>query len=227
MKFLVCALFHGDFPALAQRCADTLAQLRATGRVDLRIGLNEVAPTGAALIQAALPGVQTLAANPQLYKYPMMRRLIHEYVGDATHLMWFDDDSCLLPGTDAAAWLDEVEAAAAPVDGSLGSLYGFRMTDSQRGWVRGQPWFAGRDIPEVTLFTTGGWVVAPMALLRRFDWPDTALLHNGGDLALGALLHQHGLAPAHFNRGVAINADASLRESSAPRRGYSEHPVDS
>ena len=227
MKFLVCALFYGDFPALAARCAETLARLRATGRVDLRIGFNEVSPASAAAVHAALPGVDVLAADPQLYKYPMMRRLIHGYAGDASHLMWFDDDSCLLPGTDAAAWLERVEAAAAPLQGTLGSRYGFRMTESQRSWVRAQPWFAGREIPEVTWFTTGGWLVAPLALLRRFDWPTPALLHNGGDLALGALLHQHGLEAVHWRDGLAINADASLQESSAPRRGYSEHPVDS
>ncbi|MEP6823542.1 MAG: hypothetical protein ABI919_01895 [Ramlibacter sp.] len=227
MKFLVCALFYGDFPALAARCADTLARLRGTGRIDLRIGFNEVSPACAALVRAALPGVEILAATPQLYKYPMMRRLIHGYAGDATHLMWFDDDSCLLPDVDAAAWLAMVEAAVAPVQGTLGSRYGFRLTEMQSAWVRAQPWFAGRALPEVTWFTTGGWLVAPLALLRRFDWPATALLHNGGDLALGALLHQHGLEPLHFREGVAINADASLRESSAPRRGYSEHPVDS
>lgn len=225
MKFLVCALFYGDFPALAARCAGTLARLRATGRIDLRIGFNEVSAASADVVQSALPGADILAAAPQLYKYPMMRQLIRGYAGAATHLMWFDDDSCLLPGTDAAAWLDRVEAAAAPVQGTLGSRYGFRMTEPQRLWVRSQPWFTGREIPEVTWFNTGGWLVAPLALLRRFDWPSTALLHNGGDLALGALLHQHGLAPVHFREGVAINADDALQESRAPRRGYSEHPV--
>ena len=225
MKFLVCALFYGDYPALAGRCAETLARLRSTGRVDLRIGLNEVAAESAARIAAQLPGVEMLAAKPQLYKYPMMRRLVHDYEGDATHLMWFDDDSCLLPGVDAAAWLDRVAAAAGSTGATVGARYGFRPSGSQRAWVRKQPWFTGRDVPEVTWFTTGGWLVAPLALLRRFDWPPAQLRHNGGDVALGALLHQQGLEPLHFREGVAINADDALRESRAPRRGYSEDPL--
>ena len=43
-KFLVLALFYGDHPALARRCATTLRALWNTGRVDLRIGLNEASP---------------------------------------------------------------------------------------------------------------------------------------------------------------------------------------
>lgn len=224
-KFLVCALFYGDFPALAQRCALSLRALHDTGAVDLRIGLNEVSAASRAVIEATLPGVETLHADPQIYKYPMMRRLVHGYTGDATHLMWFDDDSCLVPGIDVARWLQAVAGAAQATRGVLGAAWLRVQTQPEREWIQAQPWYTGRALPEATRFATGGWFVAPLALLRRFDWPPPALRHNGGDVALGALCHQQGLEVVACHGGIAINADDSLAASSAPRRGFSEPPL--
>ena len=222
LKFLVCALFYGDYPALAQRCAQSLAALRATGLVDMRIGLNEVSTRSEALIAAALPDVDEVRAQPQLYKYPMMRRLVHDYRGDATHLMWFDDDSCLAPRLDAAAWLGLVGQRARMTQGTTGSIYHRTQSAAEWAWVRAQPWFTSRPQPAETTFNTGGWFMVPLDLLRRLDWPPPSLRHNGGDVALGALCYQQGLAVLDCSGGVAINAGDSLAESSAPRRGFSE-----
>ena len=221
VKFLVLALCYGDHPELAARCGATLRALWNTGRVDLRIGLNEVSARTRSVLEKLLPGVDLLAADPQIHKYPMMRRLLHAYAGDATHLMWFDDDSCLLPGLDAHAWLVAVSGRAERVQGTMGSLYTCVLSDAQKDWIRQQPWFAGREPPDELTFNVGGWFVAPLDLLRRFDYPFANLRH-AGDLALGALLHQQGLQAEHFRVGLAINADADLRESTARRRGTSE-----
>jgi hypothetical protein len=223
VKFLVLALFYGDHPELALRCARTLRALRDTGQVDLRIGLNEVSARSRAVLDELLPGVEAETADPQIYKCPMMRRLLAGYRGDATHMMWFDDDSCLMPGVQVLPWLRAVAMRAADAP-ALGSLYRQQLTPPQRDWVRRQPWFTGREVPEAVEFPTGGWTVAPLDLMRRFDWPGPDLGHNGSDLVLGALLHQQGLAPQNFRMGLAINADAELRESEAPRRGTVESP---
>ena len=222
VKFLVLALFYGDHPELAQRCGATLRALWNTGHVDVRIGLNEVTARTRAVLDQLLPGVAMTAVNPQIYKYPMMRRLLADYRGDATHMMWFDDDSCLLPGVDAGAWLHAVSQRAASASGSLGSLYRQRVTPAQHEWMKRQNWATDRPLPETILFNTGGWKVVPLALLRRFDFPPADLQHAGGDLALGALLQQQGLVPEQFRVGLAINADAQLRESEAARRGVTE-----
>lgn len=224
VKFLVLALFYGDFPELAERCGRTLRMLWNTGRVDLRIGLNEVAPRSRAILGQLLPGVDTVDCDPQIYKYPMMRRLLATYEGDATHMMWFDDDSCLLPGTDPAQWLQAVTGRAAQTEGTLGSLYKQALRPAQVDWVTKQRWYAGREIPAEVLFNTGGWKTVPLALMRRWGWPEPDLGHNGGDLTLGVLLQQRGLEPQQFRMGLAINADAQLRESAAPRRGFVESP---
>jgi hypothetical protein len=223
VKFLVLALFYGDYPQLAQRCGATLRALWNTGLVDLRIGCNEVSPATARVLAELLPGVPTESADPQIYKNPMMRRLVDGYDGDATHMMWFDDDSCLQPGVNVRAWLAAVSDRAAHAKGTLGSLYTQRLTPAQRDWIARQPWYAGRPVPEEILFNTGGWTVVPLDLMRRFGWPGD-LGHNGGDLVLGALLHQQGLAPEQFRVGLAINADEGLRESMAKTRGFLEDP---
>ncbi len=218
VKFLVLALFYGDHPQLARRCGATLRALWNTGRVDMRIGLNEVSPAAEAVLDELLPGVPRESARPQIYKNPMTRRLLATYQGDATHIMWFDDDSCLRPGIDARVWLDAV-ASRAETAASLGSLYRQRLTPQQRGWIARQAWYTGREVPEIMEFNTGGWLVTPLDLVRRFDWPSADLGHFGCDLVLGALLHQQGLAPEQFRAGVAINADENMRESEAQRRG--------
>jgi hypothetical protein len=225
MKFLVLALFHGDHPALARRCGDTLRRLWNTGQVDLRVGLNAVAPASHQLLVQLLPGVPMVSADPQVYKYPMMRRLLEAYRGDATHLMWFDDDSCLLPGVSAGPWLRAVAQRAAGGAAALGSLYRQALSPEQRHWITQQAWYTGREVPHEVDFATGGWQVVPLDLLRRLDFPSRELLHNGGDILLGAMLHQQGLVAEQFRSGLAINADEGLRECTAPRRGFCE-PVE-
>jgi hypothetical protein len=222
VKFLVLALFYGDHPELARRCGATLRALWNTGRIDLRIGLNEASPRTRAVLDELLPGVATEAADPQIYKYPMMRRLLAGYRGDASHMMWFDDDSCLQPGVDPRQWLQAVAQRAATATGSLGSLYVQRLTALQREWIKRQPWATCRPLPDDLLFNTGGWKVVSLDLLRRFDYPPADMQHAGGDIGLGALLQQQGLLPEQFRAGLAINADAQLRESEAARRGVTE-----
>jgi hypothetical protein len=224
VKFLVLALFYGDHPQLAQRCGSTLRALWNTGRVDVRVGLNDVSARSRKILEDLLPGVPMTAASPQIYKFPMNRRLLQTYQGDATHMMWFDDDSCLLPGVNAAAWLDAITQRAAQARGSLGSTYSVQLTPAFIQWIAGQPWYTGREVPRELRFTTGGFTVAPLDLLRRCDWPNVSLLHHGGDVSLGALLHQQGLEPEQFRVGLAINADENLRESEARRRGLTEAP---
>jgi len=222
VKFLVLALFYGDHPELALRCGHTLRALWNTGRVDLRIGLNEVSDRSRAVLDELLPGVDRIEANPQIYKFPMMRELVHTYQGDATHMMWFDDDSCLQPGVDARAWLDAVSQRAADCPGSLGAQFYTPVWPALRTWVRQQDWCTGRELPDQLDFTVGGWVVVPLALLRKVDWPRKMMRHNGGDIELGAILYQQGLAPEMFRMGLAINADETLANEKAKRRGFSE-----
>lgn len=222
VKFLVLALFYGDHPELAQRCGATLRALWNTGQVDLRIGLNEASPRTVAVLDQLLPGVEREVADPQIYKHPMMRRLVANYRGDATHMMWFDDDSCLQPGVHVAGWLRAITQRTQTCTGSLGALFTTRLNPVQKAWVRRQAWYRGREIPDELPFTVGGFTVLSLELMRRTGYPDANVHHAAGDVVLGAVLHQFGLAPEPFRVGLAVNADAQLRDAASPRRGIIE-----
>ncbi|HEY8357589.1 MAG TPA: hypothetical protein VIL30_09030 [Ramlibacter sp.] len=222
VKFLVLALFYGDHPELALRCGASLRALWNTGRVDLRIGLNEASPRTRAVLDELLPGIHRESAEPQIYKHPMMRRLVAGYRGDATHMMWFDDDSCLKRDVDVPGWLHAVGQRTAAGSGCLGALFTTQLDAVQKEWVRRQSWYLGRDVPDVLPFPVGGWTVLPLEFMRRTGYPDANVHQAAGDVVLGALLHQHGIAPEHFRVGLAINADAQLRDAASPRRGVTE-----
>jgi hypothetical protein len=115
--------------------------------------------------------------------------------------MWWDDDSCLLPGTRPEPWLREAEGRMAHAD-ALGALYYMLggLTANQAAWVRSRPWYGGREVRagHKALFPTGGWWCARTAVLQEYGWPDPAIRHRGGDVMFGELCRQQGLRLAKF-----------------------------
>lgn len=147
-------------------------------------------------------------------KYPIMRRMLWQAPG--SHLMWFDDDSHL---TGSAIerhswWRTVANIAAANNPCMVGSIW--TLTDGFRpGQVEGfkmQPWYTGKEIPpkNTPRFCTGGWWVAPLDFLRKWDYPFWQIEHNCGDALLGELCHQQGLPLVNFRGGIRIN-DAKRR----------------
>lgn len=220
-KFTVCALLYGNYPDLARRCLEPVFELCGSGRVDLRIGMNEVSEETRDYVADSAPSdAEVISADPQILKYPMMRRLFYDKPVSTDYVMWFDDDS-YVKADNFADWLDSVEEAMASCD-MLGSVYTIAYTPSQKQWCAKQPWYAGKSIPDRPQFATGGWWCIKTQVLSTFGWPIPELQHCGGDVALGVLLHQHGLRLKHFREGVAINANSDGKESAAERRGASK-----
>jgi hypothetical protein len=220
-KFTVCALLYGNYPDLARRCLEPVFELCGSGRVDLRIGMNEVSEETRDYVADSAPSdAEVISADPQILKYPMMRRLFYDKPVSTDYVMWFDDDS-YVKADNFADWLDSVEEAMASCD-MLGSVYTIAYTPSQKQWCAKQPWYAGKSIPDRPQFATGGWWCIKTQVLNTFGWPISELQHCGGDVALGVLLHQHGLRLRHFREGVAINANSEGKESAAERRGASK-----
>lgn len=220
-KFTVCVLLYGDYPDLARRCLEPVFELCGSGRVDLRIGMNEVSQQTSEYVANSAPSdAEVISANPQILKYPMMRRLFYDKPVSTEYVMWFDDDS-YVKDANLSDWLDAVENAMTTCD-MLGSVYTIGYTPSQKQWCSKQPWYAGKTIPDRPQFATGGWWCIKTQVLNKFGWPIPELQHCGGDVALGVLLHQQGLRLKHFREGVAINANAEGKESAAERRGASK-----
>jgi hypothetical protein len=225
----VCALFYGDHAALARRCLASLEALAATGRVRLRLAANEPCDETKALLAAAAawPAVERVLVSPINYcKYPLMSQLFYEQALAAPYVVWFDDDSCLRPGVDAAAWLDGLARQMADAD-MVGALYRIRLGGKQHLWVRSRPWYAGKPVPpghQVT-FATGGWWCVKASVLTRWGWPEAEVRHRGGDVMLGELCRQQGYRLVQYNRGVAINAGDDLKQCTSKKRGVDEPPV--
>jgi hypothetical protein len=223
-KFTVCVLLYGDYLSLAMRCLESLRPLKDV--VDLRIGLNEVDYVVEDYVRKTFPDAKVSENyKPQIFKYPMMRKLFYETGPLKEYVMWFDDDS-YVKEIDKLAWLRAVESNMPQCD-MLGSTYSISYTEDQKAWAKTQPWFNNKPLSDKPKFATGGWWCIKSALLAKHNWPVPELKHSGGDVALGVLLNQQGYSLKHFNRGVAINADSSGKESAAPRRGESgkEKPV--
>ena len=189
----------------------------------LRIGMNAVSSSVYDFVQLNKGSATVVCSDPQIYKYPMMRKLFYDTPILTDYVMWFDDDS-FIKTSDVTGWLNSVEEQMRDCD-MLGSVYTIRYGSDQAAWVRSQPWYAGKPVEDKPRFATGGWWCIKASVLKKFDWPVQQIKHCGGDVALGILLAQHNLKLKHFNSGVAINANHEGKESSAERRGASKVEV--
>jgi hypothetical protein len=220
-RFTICVLHYGDYPDLARRVMEPLRR-DWMPHLDLRVGTNAI---GAAT-RSYLEEYQQRWTGEWLwidrvnndFKYPVMRALFASR-DLRPYCMWFDDDSCILP-TAPASWFAQVAAQLASA-AMVGSIWTKRVRPEQRKFYEQQPWYRGKPVLSRVNFVTGGWWAIRSEILLRFNWPPPDMQHTGGDMALGELCRQNNLFLKKFDSHLAINADASLKCSSAKRRGIS------
>lgn len=227
--FTICVLCFGDYPQLARRCLDSLRQLPRE-QFELRIGLNnccrETCDYVDGLIDKGWLSADALSlGDASRYKYPTMRDLFYAKPLTTEWTMWFDDDSFLREGT-GENWLALVANAGQSAD-MLGSIYAMQLGGRQHEWIQRQPWYTGQPVlPAHTVrFATGGWWTIRTKLLQSQNWPVPELVHRGGDVMLGEVCRQQRWRLAQFNNGIAINADATGRESKSTTRGFNSKPI--
>lgn len=226
-RFTICVLLYGgdEYAWLHNRCLESLMTELPREGAEFRIGLNDMTCVSTSMLMGQFQqhfgdANVIVYGNDNIGKYPRMREMLT--YADRPYVMWFDDDSYLKPGECGKAWLDEICRLQEATPGVLGSVYRQRWRPQRVDWIERHPKFRGKPLdPENEIFVTGGWWVAPLAMLRELDWPQKELYHNGGDRLLGTLATQNGYRLIQFNKGVAINADAAGLESKAVRRGIS------
>jgi len=225
MRFSICALFYGDYPALARRLLTSLQpRLTPVWVADVRLGLNNVSKATAQVVRefvATAPVVCHVAQPRYLtgqppYKYPVMRRLFYasELPPLADAVMWFDDDSHVDPQETHLFAGVAARLACADV-GVVGEVWHKDPEGRQLEAVRAQPWFTDQVLGATTRgpffrFATGGWWAARTDFLRRWDYPFPALRHNGGDVLLGVLCEQQRLRVSHILRPDAAAGSPPL-----------------
>lgn len=231
-QFTLCALFYGDYPELAERCLSSLRPLLPSPRVaEIRLAANAPSPAVTRVLESfvdSAPVRTTLdTASHNRRKYPVMRSLFYGVAPITTDwVMWFDDDSCLRNPQAMPQFFEECAQHLLEAD-VIGQLWTYPLQRRQRSWIEAQPWYTGNVISPAMRFAQGAWWCARLATLQQFDYPWSALDHNGGDVMLGALCEQQGLRLRRYCTGVAINADVELRDSKSPRRGYTAPPIGS
>jgi len=240
----VCSLFYGDHPVLAQRCLRSIeGGLREDGAKhveELRFGLNAVSPRTEDFVRRwsadihARYGimVQMYQTRTNVFKYPLMRRMFHDYEINTDYVMWFDDDS-YLESPMQNGWWDAMFDAIRDKD-MIGQFWLMPLEGAQWEWVKSQPWYnekvgEPRKRPGMTKkyleFCQGAWWVIRNKVLVKYDWPLKDIRHNGGDSMLGELFRHQQLRMGRFHGGVRINADEQGRHSKAKPRHPHERKV--
>lgn len=225
--FTVCVLIYNGYPELAERVLQSLAVPAWRNAMRIRLGVNNPSSEVLQIVRRftkLLPIEQSLVGVPPYAKYPLMRRLFHDRPITTPFCMWFDDDSWVT--TAASDWPKYVEKALATFD-QVGSIWYIRLRGNQHLYIEDAPWYTGRSVVHgmSVPFITGGWWAIRSQILMKHDWPPQELLHNGGDVMLGALFHQQDYRLGKFTTSLAINADSSGKCSTARRRGLHTIPL--
>jgi hypothetical protein len=226
----VCVLFYGADAychELAQRVLNAPMRQLAKQNVEFRFGLNAVGDATRQFVQDQISshfhGAFVVDSPENIFKYPIMRRMFYEKQLRARSVMWFDDNSCIMPDTDVAHWLGRVQRQ---LDGCtlLGSVYTQGLVGRQADWIKAQPWYAGKEPAPYVKYVADAWWAMRAEPLLRFQWPSPDIRHHGGDVMLGELCRQQNLSLCHFRDNLLINANSSGVEG-AGRRGFSAPPV--
>ena len=236
-KFTVCALTYGDHTDLARRCFQSIADRVDPQWVDsVRIGFNDACNATLREARKIFDGcpvpVWGFEPGKNALKYPLMRKMFYRESLPVTteYVMWFDDDSCIVPPSGDSFFSDIANKMASTQATVLGDVWVMpfqgRQQENikQQSWYTGKPWIKYRN-KDVMKFATGGWWTADFATLKRWSYPWVALKHNGGDTTLGEMLNQQGLNLVPYKHGLWINADDKGRNSKAKRRGESQRTV--
>lgn len=227
----VCVLLYGSDDycfRLAQRVINSALKRLGAKTPDFRFGLNAVGDATREYVAQAVfdyfPNALVVDCPENIYKYPMMRRLLYDRPLESELTMWFDDDSCIVEQTNVDDWFARIQQQMHAYT-MLGSVYRERFVGNQVEWIKHQPWYNNKEPGAYTQFAAGGWWVIRTGTLLQFDWPPAELKHRGGDVMLGELLRQHSLQLGHFRDGVWINANEIGVESQSTRRGDDELPI--
>jgi hypothetical protein len=228
-KVCVCALLYGSdehCESLAARLLNT--EFLTLGKhADLRIGLNAVSAATRQIVSGVvekIPGSVVIDCPENIYKYPMMRRLFDERPIGAPLTMWFDDDSCIVPGTNIDTWLSRVTKQL-QIYSVIGSVYLHGYTGGQKNWIKTQDWYAGVEPAHCIQYVAGGWWAAQTNVLKILNWPSGGLKNRGGDVMLCEALRQHNFLIGHFRDNLWISANSSGVEAKSRRRGGDELPA--
>lgn len=232
-KITIAAVLYGDYHSLHRRLLESLLATVPSGRVEYRLGLNEVCDETLRYLRTLIGAgedIRLYKHEENAKKYPVMREMFHdvEHPLSTNYTVWFDDDSYAVN----PVWLSVLAETIINGQPRGYRLYGMKFKHTLRNageasWFRRRDWCGGRHFQtdkeqeapngDKIWFVAGGFWACETATIRTANIPEPQLYHNGGDITIGEQVHQAGGKIKDFNRGKV-----HVFSSGAPRRGYSE-----
>ena len=220
----ICVLLYGDFHQLHVTTLSDILENTDPRQYKLSIGCNEVCDETMAWINRhVIPRVETVLhkSDTNIYKYPMMKRMFDAV--DTDWIIWFDDDTRVV----SPQWFSHLakDIKMHPDTACFGKKFFWMLVGSQERWIQEAAWYTGKELrkhkgkPKVD-FVSGAFWAMPKKVLDDLNWPDPRIRHCGGDVMLGAALHQQDYPIRQSCTGIKII-------HSAPRRGFNEPSVGS
>lgn len=181
-----------------------LSQTVDWSRVDsFRVALNGVSQDVIYTLQQLAQDRKVIAYGPNenRLKYPRLREIFtthqHDPIPVGQFVAYFDDDVEFIYPDWVRRLDDAVEKGLAQMKPArmFGEHYRINLPEGSRRWHESRYWWKGRRPitrgrgMQVDFITGGAWCMN-IDDLRELDWPDPALTHNGGDVALGSAMFQ-------------------------------------
>jgi len=239
-RYTIFVLCYGDHVDLAKRCIDSILESVPLDKIDLRVGGNELGPATIQYLQT-IPATKLYLHSNNIKKYPLMREMFwdSDHPIRTPYLIWFDDDAYVVD----PRWLSLLSSFIIAGHNKGYRMYGNKMfhdinmynknNHQPLHWFRQADWYTGmpfrargskRLAPNGSLidFVVGWFWALDTVLMQTANIPDMRLNHNGGDITIGAQVHQAGHQIQQFNKGKILVSTPKKTEGGRRVGGYEE-----
>ncbi len=216
-KFTVCLWMYGDdqYHQLHARCLQAILATVPPSRMDLRVATSDLGPQSTAYLNRLCS--QDIATcytlPPSTGKYAAMRTLFWDPAKPITTkwVIWFDDDSIADRDHRWLAILSQqiVQFHKPQHVHVFGTKLVWSLAPAQRDWLASRSWWRDRDLYDAAgkvsptgnklFYVHGGWWTVSADAIRVCDLPDPEADSHGGDIVIGAALHQNGFVIKSWN----------------------------
>ena len=216
-KVTICVICYGHHAELAKRFLTHLYRYTRPDCFTLRIGLNAACEETLELANTTAReygNIWVHSESQNIFKSPLMAKLLSLKPIDTNWVIWFDDDSFpyrhdWLPGL-------KLRIETQPEVAVWGNPF---FTDADEGavrFIRAASWFRGKPFNHskpsgewserpLLSFVEGGFWAARTSVLNALPWPDPRLVQNEDDYIFGEALRQNGYRIGRYKSGVRIN----------------------
>lgn len=230
MRVIIYGLLYGGYPKLHARCVNSILEgvrhCPVGHEVDVFFWCNKVSEKTFQRLKRVEAPYGTYD-NKNVPKYTAMRNHIFKLRNpkDYDWMVWFDDDSWV---THPKTWLKHAFEFIKNKERENVCYFGepwlWAWRPGQWTAVQQAAWFKGKPAQKIgrrqdpgVKFAQGGCWWLRTDVQQLLDWPDSRLVHNGGDTLLAEAVRQQNLLFHTFKHGFKSNDH--------PRRGLNTKPL--